>query len=189
MLQDLKSVRKIVNYLDDLFEKKKIYKLLGFKAISLFNSLIISIPNDVKNMNPLHQDIYAHYSKKYLKIWAPISKVSKKYGSMQMFKGSHKLGFIEPKYKNKKSTYPEIDKRILAGYNSEVFKLNPGSLVIFNPLITHKSIKNVSNKVRFTIGMDIQDIDLVGDNKLFNKMMRISQIRSKKRKKNYKIKN
>ena len=69
-----------MNYLYDLFDKKNIYNLLGFKSISLFNGLVVSIPNEEKSLNPLHQDIYAHYSKRYVKIWITMSKVNEKYG-------------------------------------------------------------------------------------------------------------
>ena len=34
----------------------------------------------------------------------------------------------------------------------------PGPIILFNPLIIHKSVMNKSNKARFIYGADIQDI-------------------------------
>ena len=49
-----------------------------------------------------------------------MTRVNKIRGSMEVFKGSHNLGFINPKYKNKKSTYPEIDKKFLNSWSRKI---------------------------------------------------------------------
>lgn len=100
---------------------------------------------------------------------------------MLLYKSSNKLGFIEPKYKNKKSTYPEIDKKFVKGFEKKIFDLDAGDCVIFNPLILHKSIKNKSKFTRFTIGIDIQDFNINGDSKIIKQMISIKNQRSHKR--------
>jgi len=116
-----------------------------------------------------------------------MTKVNAFYGSMQMFKYSHKLGFIKPRYKDNKSTYPEIDKNITKKFPGEIFNLTPGSFVLFNPLTIHQSINNISKNVRFTIGIDIQDIKFNENEALLKKMNAIKTERLNKRLKNKKI--
>ena len=100
---------------------------------------------------------------------------------MQIFKKSHKLGFVEPEYKGSKSTYPEIDRSFVKKLSGEILDLSIGSFVLFNPLVIHQSIANISKNVRFTIGVDIQDIKFDEDESLLNRMSAVKEERSNRR--------
>ena len=182
LMQNLSSVRDVSNYIEKFLIKEKFFKKLKFKTRSISNGLIISLPNETKNLNPLHQDIYNYNSSKFVKLWIPMTKVDQIHGTMQMFKESHNLGFLKPLYKSKKSTYPIINKKHLKNFEYEIFNLKPKSIVIFNPLIIHKGINNISTKVRFNIGIDIQDISFNENEKLLSKMKKIKDERSRRRK-------
>lgn len=186
-LQNLKSVRHIVHKVCLKFDKHKVYEKLNFKVPVITNGLIVSIPQEEKNLNPLHQDIYNFTSFNFLKIWLPLTKVDKARGSMMVYKCSNKLGFIKPKYKSKKSTYPEIEKKFTIGFKELVFDLDPGDCVIFDPLILHKSVKNNSEKTRFNIGIDIQDFFINGKQSVINKMQKIRDERTRRRTKLIKV--
>ena len=185
LLQDLRSVKKISDVIDKSLYESGVYQKLNFKAPSIKNGLIISLPNEGLYDNPLHQDIYNYNSKKFIKIWAPLTPVNSINGSMKVFQGSHELGFIKPEYK-KLEHYPEIDEAHTKNYNSVTFEMKPGPIVIFNPLIIHGSIANKSNRSRFIFGSDIQDVADIPFNpqeKFFREMRKISIQRSNKRKK------
>ncbi len=180
-LQNLNSVRYLTHKVCQKLEKSKTYSKLGFKVPTITNGLILSLPDENENLNPLHQDIYNFLSFNFIKIWLPLTKVNNKNGSMVVYKSSNKLGFVEPKYKKDNSTYPEIEHKFTSGFKEIVFDLEPGDCVIFNPLILHKSVKNNSNVTRFNIGIDIQDFYINGNPKVINKMINIKNERSKKR--------
>jgi len=180
-LQNLNSVRKIVQKVCQKLEKNKFYSKLKFKVPFITNGLILSLPNEKDNLNPLHQDIYNFYSYNFIKIWLPLTKVNKKNGSMLVYKSSNKLGFIEPKYQSKTSTYPEIDNRHTKGFKKIIFELDPGDCVLFNPLILHKSIGNKSKSTRFNIGIDIQDFNINGNVDVIRKMVAIKNQRTLRR--------
>jgi ectoine hydroxylase-related dioxygenase (phytanoyl-CoA dioxygenase family) len=181
-LQNLNSVRSIVQNVCKKFEKYKIYSKLEFKVPTIDHGLIISLPNESKTLNPLHQDIYNFLSFNLIKIWLPLTNVNNKNGSMSVYKSSNNLGFIEPKYKDKNSTYPEIDHKLTTSFKKITFDLSPGDCVIFNPLILHKSEKNKSKFTRFSISIDIQDFYINGDSKIISKMISIKNQRSRRRK-------
>ena len=104
---------------------------------------------------------------------------------MKVYQGSHKLRFIKPKYKSLEY-YPEIEKSHIKNYKLVTLKMKPGPIVIFNPLIIHGSVANISSRSRFIFGSDIQDIAEIPsnpDDKFFKEMRKISNQRSKKRKK------
>jgi len=180
-LQNLNSVRKIVQKVCNKLEKNNVYSKLGVEIPSIENGLIVSLPNENNTLNPLHQDIYNFLSFNFIKIWLPLTKVNNQNGSMLVYKSSNNLGFIKPKYKNKYSTYPEVNQQISSGYEKVIFELDPGDCVIFNPLILHQSVSNKSNVTRFNIGIDIQDFHVNGDKKMINKMIKIKNERSRRR--------
>jgi len=180
-LQNLNSIRSIVYKICNKFEKYKVYQKLGFKVPLITSGLILSLPKENENLNPLHQDIYNFFSYNFIKIWLPMTPVNYRNGSMLVYKSSNRLGFIKPKYKYRNSTYPEIDNKFTKGYEKITFDLNPGDCVIFDPLILHKSVKNSSKFTRFNIGIDIQDFYVKGDPKIINKMIRIKKERSERR--------
>ena len=180
-LQNLSSVRSITQKVYRKFEKFKILKKLGFKVPFISNGLIISLPKENENLNPLHQDVYNFLSFNFIKMWLPLTEVNNQNGSMLVYKASHKLGFIPPKYKTRNSTYPEIENKFTKKFKKIIFDLKPGDCVIFNPLILHKSVENSSKYVRFNVGIDIKDFYVKGDPKIINKMVRIKNERSRRR--------
>ncbi len=185
LMQDLRSVKKISHEIDKTLDERGIYRKLNFKSPSIKNGLIVSLPNEELYDNPLHQDIYNYYSRTFIKIWAPLTPVNTTNGTMKLFQGSHKLGFIMPKYKKLKH-YPEIDETHAENHETVILKMKPGPIVIFNPLIVHGSVPNKSNKSRFIFGSDIQDVADIPSNKkdkFFSEMRKISIQRSNKRKK------
>jgi len=180
-IQNLHSVRSITQNICSKLVKNKIYSKLGFRVPTVTNGLMVSLPDENSNLNPLHQDIYNFLSFNFIKIWIPLTKVNIKNGSMVAYKSTHKLGFIEPKYKNKDATYPEINPKFTLGYKEVIFDLDPGDCIIFNPLILHKSSRNNSKVTRFNISLDIQDCYTNGDLKFINKLIKIRNKRSLRR--------
>jgi len=186
LLQDFRIIKQISADIDKKLSEIGVYESLNFIAPSIKNALLISLPGETKYDNPLHQDIYNYHSKRFIKIWAPLTKVGNFEGSMQVFNASHKMGFIEPEYHNSPD-YPEIDDNLLRGIDSEIMDFEAGPVVLFNPLIVHKSVINQSNKVRFVLGLDIQDIAAVpmsnDEDSLITRMAQISQERKHRREK------
>lgn len=180
-LQNLNSVRIITEKILKKVENSKIYKKMDFKVPTISNGLIISLPHENDNLNPLHQDIYNFSSFNFIKVWLPLTRVNKKNGSMEIFKSSNKLGYIKPKFNPENSTYPEVDLKYTKGFQSIVFDLDAGDCVFFNPLILHRSLKNCSKKTRFNIGIDIQDFKINGNSKIIDEMKKIKDKRTQNR--------
>jgi ectoine hydroxylase-related dioxygenase (phytanoyl-CoA dioxygenase family) len=186
LLQDLQIIKIICYELDQKLSAMNIYKDFKINIPSIKNGLFISLPNEEKFNNPLHQDIYNYYSKNFFKIWAPLSEVNEKNGSMKIYEKSHEQGYIEPKYKDRPD-YPTINEKNTLKFDSKILDISVGSIVIFNPLLLHKTVTNKSNHARFTLGIDIQDLSGVpmssSGNSSIHKMRLISEERSNRRQK------
>lgn len=186
LLQDLQIIKIICYELDQKLSAMDIYKEFKIESPSIKNGLLISLPYEEKFNNPLHQDIYNYYSKNFFKIWAPLSEVNKNNGSMKIYEKSHELGFIEPEYKDRPD-YPTINEKNTLNFDSKILDISVGSIVIFNPLLLHKTVTNKSNHARFTLGVDIQDpsgVPMSSSGSLsIHKMRLISEERSNRRQK------
>ncbi len=149
-------------------------------------SLMFFLPNEDVFNNPVHQDIYAYTSEKFLKFWIPFTTVDEFHGTMQVFDGSHKKGFIPPDdYSN--NAYPTFSDKTLKKFtsNKTVLNFSLGSILMFNPLLLHSTVTNRSSKTRITLGLDILDlatiVDLDSKNSVYKEMERIRILRSSNR--------
>tara|TARA_B100000780_G_scaffold275336_1_gene241771 strand:+ start:1214 stop:1954 length:741 start_codon:yes stop_codon:yes gene_type:complete len=182
LMQNLVSIRKISNFIDSYLEKNNFFKKCQFINRSVNNGLIISLPKENKHLSPPHQDIYSFKSKLFLKAWIPLTKVDEINGSMKVYKGSHLKGFAKPAFKNSKSIFPSIKSEHYNQCESEIFKLVPSDVVIFNPFIIHQSIPNKSSKIRFTTATEFHGIRFLEDEELIKEFNLIKEIRTNRRK-------
>jgi len=178
LMQNITPVNQIACDIDKQFKESKLYNNFSFKAPCISTGLLISLPGEEKFLNPLHQDIYAYNSTKFLKFWIPMTQVDEFYGSMAFYKGSHKLGYVEPSFKDGNNHYPSLDKKIVMGFEKIVLDIPLGDGVIFDPLIFHKFIKNVSNTTRFTVCLYLHDFNFKDNFKDLDKYKKISKIRA-----------
>ena len=107
--------------------------------------------NENSFLLPPHQELYGQISKDIITLWAPLSKVSKKMGTMGLIEGSHRDGVKKHVFYNiKKKKYHGISKEIIKNSKFKYLNLSPGDAVLFHPLLIHTSLKNLSRKIRWT---------------------------------------
>jgi ectoine hydroxylase-related dioxygenase (phytanoyl-CoA dioxygenase family) len=181
LMQNMAVINQIACDIDKQFKETKFYNNFSFKAPCISSGLLISVTGEDKFLNPLHQDIYAYNSSRFLKFWIPMTQVDEFYGSLALYKGSHKLGYVAPSFKAENNHYPSLDEKIVMGFEKIVLDMPLGDGVIFDPLILHKSIKNVSETTRFTVGLDLHDLNFKDNFKDLEKYAKISKIRASNR--------
>jgi len=179
-IQQLVVFEKLKIKLFDLLYKNGTLDQLDFKSPILRSGVFISLPNEQFLDNPVHQDIYDYISKKFLRFWIPIRKVNDFHGSMRVWPKSHTNGFIPPDNLSD-LTYPTFQKKHFEGFQDIIFDTDPGPCIMFNPLILHSTVSNMSDVVRFSLSVDIVDIAELGDfndlNSEFSKMLEIAKNR------------
>tara|TARA_B110000977_G_scaffold201606_2_gene297202 strand:- start:1042 stop:1812 length:771 start_codon:yes stop_codon:yes gene_type:complete len=127
-------------------DKKKIH-------LTLFQAPV-QFPNDDRFDFKWHQESgsYAGHSN-ILTCWFPIlGPVNKINGSMTLIPRSHKGGLRESVHTKKASGLNDwvinLDKS--EEKKTIIIEINPGDLVLFDSNLIHKSIPNISNKIRVT---------------------------------------
>jgi ectoine hydroxylase-related dioxygenase (phytanoyl-CoA dioxygenase family) len=83
-------------------------------------------------------------------VWSPLVEVTEEMGLLQVISGSHLNGLM-PIKGSENNNYPlEINNE----FNDSEFtnvKLNVGDILLFHPLLVHRSGINTSDKIRWTI--------------------------------------
>ena len=114
--------------------------------------------DDNKNsfMLPPHQEIFGQMSKKIITLWAPLSNVSIKNGTIGLIEKSHLDGEIVVE-RNEKHDYTtsrvsksEIPENILGKYKDTAIKVNKGDALFFDTKLIHSSGDNTSKRIRFS---------------------------------------
>jgi ectoine hydroxylase-related dioxygenase (phytanoyl-CoA dioxygenase family) len=159
------------NMPDQLVVYNSINKKLFILISKLFNKKIKDIhfeqriirmdpPNSSENLIDMHQDLLP-LSKKQLRgelngltAWCPLQNINESSGGLAVAPKSHKIGFVTEPFKTGKkySSYKyKIKETVSKKLTFKNLNMNKGDILIMNTLLIHKSIKNISDKVRYTL--------------------------------------
>jgi len=99
---------------------------------------------------PLHQETnqMAFYN---ITCWVPLVDVNEDIGGMMVVPGSHKDGFKKQVYYPEFNNYHGLPENLVEEGQCVQFKLNKGDAVLFHPCLYHGSVKNKSDKIRWTM--------------------------------------
>ena len=127
----------------------------NFHAPLIWPYFRADLPNEEDYLLPFHQDIYSTVSAKAWRIWLPMRRVDRHYGSMEVVVGSHKLGTVP----HTEGVRPEaqIAETAIAKQQPVCLELPAGDGVLFHPNLVHRSVMNRSDRVKFVILIQIQD--------------------------------
>jgi len=114
----------------------------------------VDFPNDKKySYFDSHQDFpYNKHSLNSIVVWIPLQNSGLKEGCLEVAPKTHKLRKI---FKMKKNT-----KLIDKSFNFKFYKtkVKLGEALIFSEFLVHKSGRNVSNKIRFSVQLRLTDL-------------------------------
>lgn len=97
---------------------------------------------------PAHQDIaYNHHLSGFVTVWVPLVEIDEACGGVGIYAGSH----VEPE-----RPVSSTETLWFEGLATEGFRLvrpimRPGDVLVFNPMIIHASMPNVSQRTRYSI--------------------------------------
>jgi ectoine hydroxylase-related dioxygenase (phytanoyl-CoA dioxygenase family) len=101
------------------------------------------------------QSYYSIFEAAEVQLWAPMIETSRKeMGTMSILLRSHKREV--PHYMSKKADqiFMTIPDEQVKHFEEKFIVINPGDVIFFHPLLIHRSNRNVSNRVRYTLIAD-----------------------------------
>lgn len=146
------SAKKLKKYVKEMLEIKK-----DFLSCSDF-LLRIDAPLDKRNSLDWHQD--SSYFKRTndmndcCVIWIPLQKIDKKIGPLNLIPFSHLLGGLPFDRKQKNllaSPQNRINKKYYKNKKIDKFNMSIGDVLLMDSKVIHRSGKNFSKMLRFTI--------------------------------------
>jgi len=141
---------------------KNISKLLKINVNSISHSNVMvrmDGPEDTRNIYGWHQERSFFPQNRSglngLVCWIPLNKATKENGAIHICVGSHKEGLLSTKREGKRdgsyTTQISVPEDYVKKYEDIMVETNVGDAVFFNMLLFHRSGKNISNELRFTI--------------------------------------
>jgi len=105
------------------------------------------MPFDDEWLSKIHQDFtYFQGSMNCIAIWIPFQEITEDIGPLEIIKGSHKDGVFDD----------ENDSLDESEFFSVPMKI--GEALVFSQFLLHRSGKNRSNKIRFSLQIRINDL-------------------------------
>jgi phytanoyl-CoA hydroxylase len=101
-----------------------------------------------------HQEVFYYIPKSdFVQTWAPlIHNATKENGAIEICPTSHKKGIAKQNSLEGDELYKFIvDESVIKEYKPETVELKVGQLLIFNSKLIHKSGKNISKQVRYSL--------------------------------------
>lgn len=127
-------------------------------------------PHDVKHLFDWHQDtLYLLGSVNAVTAWIPFSRVDEQHGTVQLIPRSHQVGIhpykkISDKAIEEQRQFLQRDLSIDEDVTSApvTVEADPGDLILFKQMMLHRSLPNMSGKVRWTAQIRISDLAYPG---------------------------
>ena len=136
----------------------------GFRAPLIWPYFRADLPHESTYALSFHQDLVSTESARAWRIWLPMRDVDRHYGSMELIPGSHKRGWLD--HRQEETHQIEIDEALIPNDKRVCIEVAAGDAVLFHPCIVHRSVPNLSNRVKFVILVQIQDgAELLGPQK------------------------
>lgn len=114
------------------------------------------VPGDSDRILPVHQDYGSTLCERAWRLWLPLRPSNAETGTMCVYAGTHKLGLVDHNIDN--PLRPFVEEKYYENAKRIVLDLPAGDAVLMNPLLLHASVPNRSQRTKFTLMMQLQDI-------------------------------
>lgn len=137
------AIKRLLNIGDD-------HPLYGYT-----NRCLFAPPEDERRTYGWHQEVFYTIPRgSYLQTWAPlIFDTTAETGTIEVLPGSHKEGVAKQTWNDVpgRSTQILIDEEIVRKYHPLRVEMQLGELMIFSGHLAHKSGRNASDTVRYSL--------------------------------------
>ena len=133
-------------------------EILG-EPVFMFRSTTLryALPNDPARVSPPHQDyFFVRFSQTFRTLWVPLMDIDEQVGGLVLGAGTHKRGLLDHVeqegvysyvFRGRKQKGIPLQSVSHLGITTDY---HPGDLLIFNNLMVHWALPNVSDRVRLS---------------------------------------
>jgi hypothetical protein len=156
LMERLFILQRIGVRLGNLLETSGFYEWAKIEVPLVWPDIRADIPGDSDRLLPVHQDFKSTLCERAWRLWIPLRPSNAETGTMCLYTGTHKLGVVE--HNTDTPRRPFVEEKYYRNAVPAVLDLPAGDAVIMNPLILHASVPNRSQRTKFTLMMQVQDL-------------------------------
>lgn len=156
LMERMFILQRIGVRLGDVLQSSGFYKWSQIEIPLVWPDIRADIPGDSDRLLPVHQDFKSTMCERAWRLWIPLRPSNTENGTMCVYKGTHKLGVVEHNTDNPRR--PFVEEKYYKNAERIVMDIAAGDAVIINPLILHASLPNKSQRSKFTLMMQVQDL-------------------------------
>lgn len=156
MLQGLRSLRRITAEAVQRLEEAGLLQQRGIAEPSVLTNLRVDLPRETDFALPMHQDYAGMRSPNAIRVWLPLRPVGPDTGSMTVIRESHLSGPLEHNRDDPKK--PVVLPSAYDESQAVPIEAAAGTGVVFDMLLLHESILNMSDSIKFVLVITIQDM-------------------------------
>ena len=173
-LQNLESAdhEHVASVYDTIFQSPSFFRIVGNRDVErtikllmglsddhalygFTNRCLMAPPTDERRTYGWHQEVFYTVPRaRYLQTWAPlIFDTTVENGTIEICPGSHKEGIAKQQWNDVpgRATQIIIDDNVIKKYEPLKVEMKVGELLIFSGYLAHKSGRNASNQVRYSL--------------------------------------
>jgi hypothetical protein len=156
LMERLFILQRIGVRLGGLLQSSGFYEWAKIEVPLVWPDIRADIPGDSDRLLPVHQDFKSTQCERAWRMWIPLRPSNAETGTMCLYTGTHKLGVVE--HNTDTPRRPFVEEKYYRNAVPAVLDLPAGDAVIMNPLILHASVPNRSQRTKFTLMMQVQDL-------------------------------
>ena len=156
-LEKLFVLQEMSVALGNLLRESQFLSWANIQTPLIWPDIRVDPPGDETQLLRMHQDFGSTRCHRAWRLWVPLGKADEHHGTMRVVPGSHRRGFLPHDVSD--SLYPFVDTSQYNAKDSVAIEMEAGSAVLFNPMLLHESVPNHSQRCRFTLLLQVQDLD------------------------------
>jgi len=157
----LRVLHQMCSGVNDRLEKDGFFDWSGQTTPLFWSTLRADLPGEDLYLLPMHQDFGSIRCEKSWRLWVPLRPVDADSGTMEVVVGSHRLGPLDYDFSDLKHTC--VEASVYEGMATETIELSAGQGVLINSFIAHRSVPNQSDRVKYVLLVNLQDLATMVD--------------------------
>jgi len=161
LLRNLRSVQAMASAIGRALEDHGHFEHWGFRTPMVWPNLRVDLPNEEKYLLPMHQDYASCHCRRAWRLWVPLRDADRVSGTMKIVPGTHREGILPHDISD--PAYPGVPESECRNRPVEELTVSAGDGVLFSPFLVHGSVANRSDRIKFVMLVQIQDLSTMFD--------------------------
>ncbi len=161
LLRNLRVVRKMAADVGDRLAEAGLFERWGFRVPMVWSYFRADPPQEQTYLLPMHQDYATTHCRKAWRLWLTLRDADRHHGTLKIVPGTHRHGVYAHDCSD--PSRPAVPESAYRDLPVDEFELPAGHAVLHSPFLIHGSVCNASDRMKYVLLVQIQDLATVFD--------------------------